>query len=215
MEIDESKLIKTIVVASDWEDVLNTIVWEEGLDPLNIDIVQLAQAFMNYIHNLDKFSFRVPARFILVASILLTMKCDTILAEEEEKEMKALEGIKLNLDAPLLMPPLVRKTTRKVSLAELVSALNKAFEIKKKKESFLTIRKPHIEIVEPDDIEERIKEIYEKVKNSGMIRFSDLVPVWKKAEIIDTLMPLLYLSMRSMILCEQEDMFKEIYIKLK
>ncbi len=215
MEIDENKLIKTIVVASDWEDVLNTIVWEEGLDPLDIDIARLAQAFMHYLQNLDTFSFRMPARFILVASILLAMKCDTLLAEEEEKEFKELESIRLNLDAPLLVPPMARKTTRKVTLTELVTALNKAFEIKKRKESFLTVRKPPIEIVEPDDIEERITSIYDKIRSSGMIRFSELVPVWKKKEIIDTLMPLLYLSMRSMILCEQDDMFKEIYIKLK
>ena len=215
MQIDENKLIKTIVGASDWEDVLNTIVWEEGLDPLNIDIVKLAQVFMHYLQNLDTFSFRVPARFILVAAILLTMKCDTLLTEEEEKEFKELEGVKLNLEAPLLMPPLLRKTTRKVTLTELVAALNKAFEIKERKESVFMTRKPDIEIIEPEDIEERISGIYDKIRNSGMIKFSDLVPVWKKKDIIDTMMPLLYLSQRSMILCEQEDMFKEIYIKLK
>jgi chromatin segregation and condensation protein Rec8/ScpA/Scc1 (kleisin family) len=121
---------------------------------------------------------------------------------------------KLNLEAPLLTAPLMRKPTRKVTLTELIAALNKSLEIKKRKESIL-MRKPYIEIFEPEDIEERIEETYEKIKSSGLIKFSDLVPTWKKKEIVSTLMPLLYLMQRGLIICEQEEMFREIYVKLK
>lgn len=208
--IDENELIRTIVVGSDWQEVLFTIIEEEGLDPLDIDIVKLANSFMLYLEKIKKFDFRIPARFILIAAILLRLKCEAILEEEVKEKEKEIQ--KLDLDVPLLTPPIMRKTTKKVTLDDLVKALAKAFELKEKKE----IRLPRVTIeVEPVDIEERIKEIYEHIKRSGFIKFSELVPVWKRKEIVDTLIPLLYLASRGSIVCEQEEMFKEIFIKLK
>jgi segregation and condensation protein A len=215
MEIDESQLIKTIVMAADWQEVVETIVVEEGLDPLNIDITKLVDAFMGYLQKIEGFDFRIPARFILIASILLGMKCELLLEKEEEKELKNIDIPKLNLEAPLLIPPLLRKPTKKVTLIDLINALNKTMEIKRRKESVFITKRPEIEIIEPEDIEERIEETYEIIKNTGMIRFSDLVPTWKRKEIIDTLMPLLHLAQRGLVICEQEEIFKDIYIKLK
>lgn len=209
--IDESQLIKTIIMGSDWQEVLTTITIEEGLDPLDVDIVKLTNTFMDYLEKLKKFDFRVPARFILIAAILLNMKCELLL-EKEEKELKNLDVEKLDLSAPLLTPPMIRKTTRKVTLDELIKALDKALEIKKKKES-LVIRK--VDIAEPEDIEEKINEIYDRIRNIGLTTFSDLVPTWKRKDIISTLMPLLYLVQRGLVTCEQEEMFKEIFIRLK
>ena len=65
------------------------------------------------------------------------------------------------------------------------------------------------------DIEGRIDEVYERIKLSGYINFSDLVPVWKRKEIVETLLPLLYLEHRGFISCEQGEMFKDISIKLR
>ena len=81
--IDENKLIQNIVMGSDWQEVLANLVVEEGMDPLSVDIVRLADSFMSYLHRLKDFDFRVPARFILIAAILLRMKCELLLEEEE------------------------------------------------------------------------------------------------------------------------------------
>jgi segregation and condensation protein A len=215
--IDENKLIRSIVLGSDWQEVLANLVVEEGMDPLSVDIVRLADSFMLYLNKLKEFDFRVPARFILIAAILLRMKCELLLEEEMKKEK--IEGSavpELNVEVPILTPPILRKTTRKVTLDELITALNKAFTFKEKKETKrLRIRRAAEQLIEPaEDIELKIKEIFNEILR-GKRKFSDIVPVWRRKDIVTIFMPLLYLTQRGKISCEQEEFFKEIYIKLR
>lgn len=188
------------------------------MDPLSVDLIKLADAFRSYLERLHKFDFRVPARFILVAAILLRMKAELLLDEEEERELKTTLVEPLNIEnIPTLLPPITRKPTRKVTLTELVSALNKAFEFQERKEGKkLRMRRAIERLIEPeDDIEVRIKEIYEEIVTKKSITFSQLVPAWKKMEIVKTFLPLLHLATRDMVTCEQEEMFKEIFIRIK
>ena len=215
--VDESKVIQTIILGSDWQEVLTTLVGELGMDPLSVDLIKLAESFTQYLGRLQKFDFRIPARFILVAAILLRMKAELMLDEEEEKEIRKVESTPLNIDVPLLLPPITRKPTRKVTLGELVGALNKAFEFQERKEGKKIRMRRAIEmLIEPEeDIEVRIKEIYEVIVRTKSIKFSQLVPSWTKTEIVSTFLPLLHLATREMVVCEQEDMFKEIFIRLR
>ncbi len=216
--VDEARLIRTIVLGADWHEVLENIVVDEDLDPLGIDLVKLAGAFMNYLQGIKKFDFRIPARFILVASILLRMKCELLLEEEEKARRQEQKLPEISLEnIPQLSPPLVRKPIRKVTLSELISALNKAMEFKEKKETKqVRLRRAVETLIEPEeDIELRISDIFSKISKAGEIKFSDLVPGWKRNEIVDTFMPLLYLCMRSKIYCDQPEMFSEIFIKVR
>lgn len=215
----EEKVIHTIVTGSDWQDVLASLITEEGMDPLKIDIVQLASAFTNYLQRVKTFDFRIPARFILIAAILLRMKAELLLEEEKERERSKQEAVaKIDIESvPQLLPPMLRKTTRKVTLNELVSALQKAFDFKEKKEERKVRLRRRIEnlIEEEEDIELRIKIIYDSIIKKNETTFSALVPAWRKKEIVETFLPILYLSNRGKITCSQEEFFKEIYIKLK
>lgn len=220
MPIDENKLIQTIVLGTDWQEVLTSIVVEEGLDPLNVDILRLTDAFVFYLHRLKSFDFRIPARFILIVAILLRMKCELMLEEEEKKlEIKGEAPAPLNIEnVPLLTPPITRKPTRKVMLTELVTALNKAFEFKERKEGKqIRLRRAVERLIEQEeDIELRIKTIFESILRHGTImKFSDIVPVWKKKDIVETFMPLLYLIQRGKVTCEQDEFFKEITIRIR
>ncbi|MFH0832852.1 MAG: segregation/condensation protein A [Candidatus Aenigmatarchaeota archaeon] len=215
--IDENKLIQTIILGSDWQEVMTSIVVEEGLDPLDIDIKKLADSFIVYLQRLKKFDFRIPARFILIAAILLRMKCELLLEEEAEKVKEEKEITKIDIEnIPPLSPPIERMTTRKVTLTELITALNKSFEFREKKEiKKLRMRRAAESLIEPEiDIEIKIKGVFDDIMD-GKTKFSDLVPVWKRTEIVETFMPLLYLMQRNKINCDQEEFFKEIYIRLK
>lgn len=216
--VDENRLIRTIVLGSDWQEVLESIIVEENLDPLSIDIIKLAQAFMGYLQQVQKFDFRIPARFILIAAILLRMKCELLLEEEEKAKMKEEKLPEISIEnIPQLSPPMLRKPTRKVTLDELVKALNKTIEFKDKKEGRqFRLRRAVETLIEPEeDIELRISSVLGRITKAGELKFSDLVHGWNRKEIIDTFMPLLYLCMRSRIYCEQAEMFSEIYIKVR
>ncbi len=216
--IDENKVIQTIVIGSDWQEVLATLVAEEGMDPLELDIIKLVDAFTRYLEQLKQFDFRIPARFILVAAILLRMKAELLLEEEEQKALETKEVPPLNIeDVPTLLPPITRKPTRKVTLNELVTALNKAFDFKEKKETKkLRMRRAVERLIEKEeDIEVRINDIYERISILHSTTFSDLVPSWKRMEIVKTFLPILHLETRGKIVCTQEEMFKEIYIRVK
>lgn len=216
--MNEAKVIQTIVLGSDWKEVITNLVVEEDMDPLSVDLIKLVDAFTTYLQRLKEFDFRTPARFILVAAILLRMKCELLLEEEEKKRIEAEKVPPLNIeDVPVLSPPIIRRPTRKVTLSELINALNKAMVFKEKKEEKKIIMHRAVErLIEPEeDIELKIKKIYNKIVKKFSINFSDLVPVWKRKDIVNVFLPLLYLETRDMIICTQEDMFKDIHIQIK
>ncbi|HLD83825.1 MAG TPA: segregation/condensation protein A [archaeon] len=218
-EIDEGKLMSTIIAGQDWQEVLTTIVMDDGMDPMNIDISRLADSFMTYLGRLKQFDFRIPGRFILVASILLRMKCDAMLEQDIKKEEIVGEEIPpLDIsNAPQLLPPMMRKSTRSVTLSELVNALNSAFEFRERKETKkLTLMSRVENLIEPEeDIEDRILRIMGRiVARGGVMVFRDIVPRWERKEIVEAFMPLLYLVARGRIYCEQEEMFADISIRV-
>ena len=216
--IDESRLIRTIILGSDWQEVLENIVIEDGMNPQDINIIKLADVFTVYLQELKTFDFRIPARFILIAAILLRMKCELMLEEEEEKaRMEAVKMPDINLEnIPELTAPLVRKPIRKVTLDELIRSLNKAFEFKERKEGKELRMRHAVEglIEQEEDIELRITRVYEKIFKNNEIKFSDLVHPWKRKEIVRVFVPLLHLETRGKVICEQEEFFKDIVIRI-
>ena len=216
--IDEAQVIQTIIIGTDWQEVLTTLVAEEGMDPMSVDIIKLAEVFTRYMAQLQKFDFRVPARFILVAAILLRMKAELLLDEEEQKALRSADVTPLDIEnVPMLLPPMTRKPTRKVTLSELVSALNKAFEFQERKEGKqLRMRRAVERLIErEEDIEVRIKDIYEEIAKLRSTTLSELVHSWRREEIVKTFQPMLHLIQRELITADQGEMFKEIFIKIR
>ncbi len=216
--IDENKVIRTIVLGSDWQEVLITLVGEEGIDPMNVDIVKLADSFKKHLESVQQFDFKVPARFILVAAILLRMKAEQLFEEEEKKKEKTESLPSINIEnIPALTAPITRKTTRRVTLDELIGALNKAFEFKEKKEGKSLRMRRAVEtlIREEEDIEVRIARVYGHIEEKKQVTFSELVGDWTPRHIVEIFLPILYLSNRGKITCEQSEMFHEIYIKIR
>lgn len=214
-KVDESHLIKTIVVVSDWEEAIQNIIEEENIDPWNVDIVKLVDAFMNYLRNLTKFDFRVPARFIYVAAILLRLKCEALVVRElKQKEEKPSE---LDINVPLLDMPIMRVPRKKVTITDLISALNKAidFEERKKDKKMRVRRNVENLIVPVEDIEVRIKRVYEEIFARKQTRFSELVGKWERPVIVEKFIPVLHLSNSGVITCEQNELFGEIFISIR
>jgi len=211
-----------------WEDVIIKIIAEEQMDPWSIDIIKLANAFLSYLQKMEELDLRIPARFILIAAILLRMKSDVLIEKEEkilipESEKEADESLRVLASLPPLQPPLKRIPLRNVSLEELLSALRKAYEVQgRRTERKLRIKRA-VDVVLPvgevEDITERINALLSQI-NSALsevesIEFSRLVKRWGRREIVESLLPLLHLSQDGKINLIQEELFKEIMIKIK
>lgn len=213
-KINEKELIKTIVIGSDWEEVITNIIDQENINPSDVDIVKLVDAFMDYLHNMERFDFRIPARFILIAAILLRMKCEVLKIKEIKTGEKQLPNIKI--DVPLLDLPIIRRPTKKITLSDLINALNKVIEFEeRKKNRKLQIRRAVESLInEEEDIESRINRVFEEIKNNNISCFSQLVQKWERKSIVEKFIPLLHLANSNLIRCNQEETFGEIYISL-
>ncbi|MEM5804257.1 MAG: segregation/condensation protein A [Candidatus Aenigmatarchaeota archaeon] len=227
--LSDKQLIDLMIKEPSWEDVILKIVAEEGMQPWNIDLVKLADVFIDYLNRMEQLDLRVPARFVLVTAILLRMKSDVLVEKrvrsiipESDKPLSAeLERL---ARLPPLQPPVVRMPVSNVSVEELLTALRKAFEVSErrieKKERIRQRVHAAMPPQEEENISERIDRLFNRIQSAlqeiqGTVEFSKLLKGWERREIIRTLLPMLHLSQEGKIKYEQPELFKEIYIELK
>jgi len=230
--VEEQNLLEMVIKEESWEELIYNIVSYEGIDPWNVDIINLTDSFIKYIENLRFLDFRIPAKVVLVAAILLKLKSDVLSPIKGESMEYVPEAIlttdefgqiREELSKLSLKPPIERHVKRKVTLEELVDSLRKAMKVEEKKE---TIRRKlgkrlRNEIGDEVDIEIRIKELMSEIDGlltklkSDKVEFSKIVEKWERDEIVRHFMPLLYLSSRGKVCTDQEEFFKEIFIQKK
>jgi segregation and condensation protein A len=230
--MEEQNLLEMILKEESWEELIYNIVSYDNLDPWDIDIIKLTDSFLNYIDGIKMLDFRIPAKVVLVAAILLKLKSDILSpfkAEGSEyypEDMKLLdqfEQTRLELENIELKPPIERHVKRKVTVDELIDALRKAMKVKEKKD---TIRRKlgkriKAEIGDEEDIEIRIKNLMSDIDllinklKTDKVMFSKIVDKWDRDEIVRWFMPLLYLTSRGKVSTEQREFFKEIFISRK
>ncbi len=228
--LSDNDLISLVVNEPSWEDVIVKIIAEEGMDPWAIDLIRLADHFVAYADRMEEIDLRVPARFILIAAILLRMKSDILAGEPEKKliaesfhEQKDAELIRLLASIPPLQPPVKRIPLGSVTMEELLTALRKAFEVKERREQKkLGLRRKVEQVLlhEPEDITERINQLLEQINMAiadieGSVTFRELVKTWDRQNIVRTLTPMLHLAQEGKILYEQPELFEEIKVKKK
>jgi len=202
------------------------------IDPWNIDIVDVTDKFLRRLEEMRKLDLRISGRTLLYAAILLRMKSDALVMMEREEEEPPEEPVELELeedfyDSPEYpeLRPVARRfpSTRPVTLQDLIEELKAAervelrrYERKKRREK---ISKEDVtSIAHEEDVEERIelvREIVEReLRRRDVLPFSSLLPEERTPkDIISFYLPLLYLASRSVLILEQPEIFKEIYIR--
>src|SRR3989338_7610398 len=150
------------------------IVTLEGINPWDIDINKLADSFLKYIQELKLLDFRIPAKVVVVAALLLRLKADTLFPREGEQHYQPESSNNLDefmqLRARLaglnLSPPMERMPKRAVTLEELVGALRKAMRVQEKKDikkKTLGRRLTRDINLEEEDIEVRISRLMNSI----------------------------------------------------
>lgn len=220
-----------------WQTIIYDLINSEQMDPWDIDVSLLTQKYIDRIKSLKEHDFRLSGKVLLAAAILLKIKSNKWLKEDianldamfsstEEDADDLFAGFdndfqpreKIEAD---LIPRTPQPRRRKVSIYDLVNALEQALEVKHRRilrdMPILDVKIP----VKKRDISEIIKEVYLKISSffqlnsKNRLTFSKLLSSDKKEDKIYTFIPLLHLSNQQKITLEQYQHFGEIEIMLK
>ena len=219
-----------------WQTILLDLIKTEKMNPWDIDISILTQKYIGIVKKLQETNFSMSGKVILAASLLLKIKSDKLLSENiaafdsllyEPDELENPEDFIQETQERLINPKLTIKSPqarrRKVSIIDLVFALERALEVEQRRK---VKRMDYESIPEnlkvPDkkiDLGNKIIEIYEKIrsflKKKDKVTFSQILPSKEREDVIYTFIPLLHLDNQKKIDMQQEKPFEEIDITLK
>ncbi len=225
-----------------WKSIILDLIKTEQMDPWDINISLLSQKYLEMLKKLKDLDFRISGKIILAAAILLRIKSNKLVGEditeldrlltgqdleeseedfydELQSEFEAGQGSAV-FDKPLLTPQTPQPRKRKVSVYDLMGALQKALEVKKRR-VMRSIPTAKVEIPEKSvEITSIIKEVYGKItgfffKNKGKkLTFTKLIPSDSKEDKVLTFIPLLHLTNQRKINLLQREHFGEIEIML-
>jgi segregation and condensation protein A len=224
--LDEKKILDFITSEYSWEQIIYEIIAWEGLNPWDLDISKLSNGFIKYLRTLEDLDFRIPAKYIMVAAVLLKMKSDYLRAfkeqvtgETEEEIQEALEiedeGEPFEI-SPITIPPR-REPVRGVVVNELVKALKKVLNSHERKVKRKAKLRKDIDI-SGDNINERIRTLYEKINSllarikKREVEFSKLVGKWDREKVVSNFVPLVHLEQQKKVKARQEKVFEEIWV---
>ena len=215
--------LESIVAKPTWKEILLGLIDSKELDPWNVDIVAISDAYIKKIKEMEKLSLVMPANIILAASILLRYKSEYIrfIGPAQEVIVPLAGDENSILDIPQLelnarIPP-----KRQITLDELIQEMEKI--IKYENAERVVKRRGGIEDIvnitfREFDIEKKMGETLEKIKagidSEGWTIFSGIINKNERADVLYTLMALLHLTQKQMIDIKQDELFGEIFICL-
>ena len=219
-----------------WQTIIYELVKNEQMDPWDVDVSLLTQKYIDMLRSLKEHDFRISGKVLLAAAILLKIKSHKLVGEDlneldrlligVEEEMEEL-GIDEESKIPkmdeisALIPRTPQPRKRKVSIFDLVEALERALEVKKRR---LLHSIPPLNLEAPKkkkDVTEIIREVYGKIKSffitalKDKLTFAKLLPSESREDKVHTFIPLLHLAQQNKIELVQENPFGEIQILLK
>ncbi len=227
--VTEQRLVGLIGADYSWEQIIYDIIASEGLDPWNLDLAILASSFLDSIKKTKDLDFRIPAKYVIISSTLLKMKSDylklvDIPGEKQDEsffdsmeEPPAINGFK-RLDIGAFELADKRRPTRKIVVTDLINALKRALRSEERRDVRTATFKEKIKIG-TGNVAERINSLYKRIHEvlgsmqDEEVKFSKLVPEWKREHVINTFLPLIYLDHSKKVYCRQDNFFEEIYVK--
>ncbi len=118
-----------------WDSRLVDLVKNDEVNPWDINISLLTDKYLELINHMETLDFRIPGNAVLTASVLLRLKSDHMDWQKKVEVERTKEDIDWDeLPIPELKP-VRRVVERKVTVLELVDALNDAFEVEKRRMS--------------------------------------------------------------------------------
>ena len=220
-----------------WQSIIYELVKTEQMDPWDIDVSVLTQKYIDMLRSLKEHDFRVSGKVLLAVAILLKMKSNKLVGEDLSELDRLLIGVEEEMEElgfeetgeipklgeiPSLIPRTPQPRKRKVSIFDLVEALERALEVKKRR---LLNSIPPLNLEAPKkkrDITQVIRDVYGRIKSfflttlfKDKLTFSKLLPSESKEDKVYTFIPLLHLAQQNRIELVQDAPFAEIQVLLK
>ncbi|MFH1505743.1 MAG: segregation/condensation protein A [archaeon] len=218
-----------------WQTMIYDLVSSEEMDPWDIDVSIISHKFIEMLKQLKEMNFRISGKIVLASAMLLKIKSkhllekgivalDNLMAAEEDP-IDLLEDLDDQLSnptrkkGPRLVPKTPQPRKRKVSVYDLVSALEQALEVENRRRNFIT---PNVIVELPDkkkDMSLIMKDVYQKIltffsKNQGTLSFEQIIPSNSKEDKVYTFIPLLHLDTQRRVDMKQKKHFGDIMISL-
>ena len=234
----QDKLFNMLIQKDDitWKTIIYDLIRTEEMNPWDIDISLLVSKYLEIVRKFQETNFFISGKVLLAAALLLKIKSDKLVDEDiagfdsmifqEEEDFGELEDYIESPRGSYNFPKLAIKTPqtrkRRVNIRDLISALEKALEVDKKRalrkiasERFLFPNIPEKKI----DISELIKGLLEKIRSffnkEETVTFNMVVGSDKREDRIQTFVPLLHLATQEKIDLDQKEHLGDIYITLK
>lgn len=237
----EDKIFQLLVEQDDitWKDIIFNLIKTEQMDPWDVNITLLSKRYIDLLKKAKDLDFNISGKVVLAAAILLRLKSKRLIGEDLDEFDRMLAGNNVDEEefyedlAAMraaskiteeervnLIPRTPQPRKRKVSVYDLVNALEKALEVKKRR---IIKSIPTLEVEIPQkstDVGIVLRQVYNKIldyfleQKGRKLAFSELVPSRDKEDKILTFIPLLHLSNNGKIDLQQEKHFGEINIRL-
>ena len=224
-----------------WKDMIYDLVRSEGMNPWDIDISRLAERFLVMLNKLKEMDFRVSGKMVLTSSLLLKIKSDQLMngdlqdfddlingVQEEEfldEEASEFEQYDLNQflnDQKKLVPRSPQPRERKVSVYDLVDALDAALRTDARRQSALASMRSEKEVEVPrkvfdlgetmERLQGQLKKLFTKKKST--VPFTDLLTSDTKEDKVFTFLPLLHLENHQKVNMLQKEHFGPIDVEI-
>lgn len=220
-------------------DLLLSLIKESKMDIMNIEIIKLANQYLEYIESMNDLNLTIASEYLVLASELMYLKSKCLLPKEEENDDEY-EEVKENLVNRLLEYKQYKEVTsafknleeeRKELFTKVPSSLKeyKDNDIKlsndvtlndllKAFQNFLERKKykePMITKVTTKEfsVEERTRDIKNILRNRKKVEFFELFEEFSKPYVVVTFLSILEMAKKSEIVIIQENNFDKIYCK--
>lgn len=232
--------IYSILVEKDefsWKSIMLDLIRTEQMDPWNIDVSLLANKYIERVRELKEADLKVGGKVVLAASMLLRIKSNKLVGDDLDEFDRLLAGADTSsefydaLEQELkqgeervlkeeyeLLPRLPQARRRKVSVYDLVKALEKALEVKHRR--VLHSVPPDIPLpARKFDVTAAITSLFQRIQSLFSVKksltFKQLLTTDTKQEKVYTFIPLLHLDNHQKVELEQSEAFGDITIKVK
>ena len=198
------------------------------ISPWEVDIVEVTDRFLAEVDRMENLNLKISARTLLYAAMLVKMKSELLMDEEDEDNLiEPLERVLQIADEsildeyPLPRPPFRRKVKRRVSLDELIDELKRS----ERKVILKTPRKspkrdeetvPLVDLSHDENLQETVEHIGQKITSmygvGEKFSFNELVKKIDNFSKVFIFLSLLFLATDEKVSLYQEEVFGELYV---